>query len=119
MNEAETPRLPDYLGHILEAIRRIEQYSSGLTEAAFLENLLVQDAIIREASRNIDQRYPDYRARHPEVPWLPAYEMRNVLAHGYFRVDLKTLWRTIGNDLPNMKSMIQLLLGDDEAMAAS
>ena len=125
MSEKELPRLRDYLGHILESIRRIEQYSSALSEAAFLENSLVQDAIIRnfeiigEASRNIDRRYPDYRARHPEVPWLHAYEMRNVLAHGYFRVDLKTVWRTISNDLPNMKSVILLLHGDDDASAAS
>ena len=126
MSEEEAPRLLDYLEHILEAIRRIEQYSSGMNESAFLESLLVQDAIIRnfeiigEASRNIDRRYPNYRARHTEVPWMSAYEMRNALAHGYFRIDLKTVWRTIGNDLPTMKAMIhQLLDGDEDLRDAS
>ena len=79
MSEKELPRLRDYLGHIIKA--------------TFLGSLLVQDAIIRnfevigEVSRNIDRRYPEYRACHPEALWLPAYEMRNVLSHAYFRVD--------------------------------
>jgi len=125
MSQEEEPRLQDYLKHILEAIRRIEQYSSGLNETAFLESSMVQDAIIRnfeiigEASRNIDRRYPDYRRRHPEVPWLSAYEMRNVLAHGYFKVDLKTVWRTIGNDLPNLKTMTHHLLNDDDELGST
>lgn len=29
-------RLPDYLGHMLEAIRRIERYAAGLDQEAFL-----------------------------------------------------------------------------------
>ena len=40
-------RVPDYLGHILEAIERIERYVSGLDESAFLSSNLVQDAVIR------------------------------------------------------------------------
>lgn len=116
MSQEEEPRLQDYLEHILEAIRRIEQYSSGLNETAFLEKSLVQDAVIRnfeiigEASRNIDRRYPDYRIRHPEVPWLSVYEMRNAVAHGSFRLDLKMVWRMIGIDLPNLKSTVDRLL---------
>jgi uncharacterized protein with HEPN domain len=33
-------RVPDYLGHILEAIERIERYVSGLDESAFLSAIL-------------------------------------------------------------------------------
>lgn len=95
MSEGDGLRLSDYLGHILEAIGRIGSYSTGLTESAFLESKLVQDAVIRnfevigEASRNIERRYPEFQKAHPEVPWIPAYEMRNALAHGYFRIDLE------------------------------
>jgi len=52
-------RLPDYLGHILEAIERIEEYVSDMDEMAFLASKLVQDAVCRnieiigEASNNI------------------------------------------------------------------
>jgi uncharacterized protein with HEPN domain len=40
-------RLNDYLAHILEAIDRIEQYVGDMDEILFLDNKLVQDAVIR------------------------------------------------------------------------
>ena len=44
-----------------------------------------------------------YTARHPNVPWAVAYEMRNVLAHGYFKIDLEVVWKTIETDLPKLE----------------
>jgi uncharacterized protein with HEPN domain len=40
-------RLADYLAHILEAIERIERYTGNMSEVAFLENAMAQDAVIR------------------------------------------------------------------------
>ena len=110
-------RLADYLGHILHAIERIQRYS-GTDEAGFLGNEMAQDAVIRnfevigEASRNIERGYPDFAAAHPEVPLAFAYEMRNALAHGYFKVDLAIVWRTIESDLPRLRQQVQALLQD-------
>lgn len=74
------PRLIDYLAHILEAIERIEEYVSDMDEMAFLDNKLVQDAVIRnfeiigEASRNIEKRFPEFLFMHPELPFASAYQ---------------------------------------------
>lgn len=109
-------RLRDYLEHVDEAIARIERYIDGMDEHAFLKNVLVQDAAIRnfeiigEASRNISRRYPDFAAAHPDVPLAFAWEMRNLLAHGYFEVDLAIVWRTIERDLPPLKVQVRELL---------
>lgn len=78
-------RLPDYLGHILLAIDRINRYSAGMDEAGFRRNDMAQDAVIRnfevlgEASRNIERDHPSFAAAHPELPLAFAYEMRNAL----------------------------------------
>lgn len=91
----DAQRLVDYLAHILEAIERIEHYVADMDEMAFLGNQLVQDAVVRnfeiigEASNNIEKRFPEFVAGHPELPLVSAYQMRNALAHGYFKVDLK------------------------------
>ena len=37
----KTLRVPDYLGHILEAIERIERYTEDMSEVMFLDNTLV------------------------------------------------------------------------------
>ena len=109
------PRLPDYLGHILQAIERIQRYTSGMSEADFAHSEVIQDAVIRnfevlgEASRNIARDCPEFAAAHPELPLSVAYEMRNALAHGYFTVDLGIVWKTIENDLPNLQRQVQRL----------
>ena len=120
MSDSETLRLSDYLGHILEAIRRIDVYTADMTEVSFFENMLVQDAVIRnfevigEASRNIDRVYPAFRAKHSAVPWIPAYEMRNALSHGYFKVDFGLVWQTIHKHLPEFSERVQMLVNSDE-----
>lgn len=105
-------RLGDYMAHILEAIERIESYVADMDELAFLNSKLVQDAVIRnfeiigEASNNIDKRYPEFVEAHPELPLSSAYQMRNAMAHGYFKVDFEIVWKTIHRDLHSLHAQI-------------
>ena len=46
--------------------------------------------VIGEASNNIEKHYPEFVVEHPELPLASAYQMRNAVAHGYFKVDLKS-----------------------------
>jgi uncharacterized protein with HEPN domain len=112
-------RLQDYLSHILEAIERIEEYVLDLDELSFLGNKLVQDAVIRnlviigEASNNIEKRFPEFVSAHPELPLSSAYQMRNAVAHGYFRIDYEIIWKTIHNELPGLYSTIEKIQRSD------
>ncbi len=36
--------------------------------------------------------------------------MRNALAHGYFKVDLSIVWKTIESDLPHLQQQVQALM---------
>jgi uncharacterized protein with HEPN domain len=111
-------RLADYLAHILEAIERIEHYTENLTEVAFMKSPLVQDAVLRnfevigEASNNIEKRYPKFAADHPELPLAFAYQMRNVVAHGYFKVDFAIVWTTIHSELPKLYRQVRAVVAD-------
>lgn len=106
-------RLLDYLAHIIEAIERIESYTDDLGELAFLESQMAQDAVIRnleiigEASHNIEIHYPEFAIAHPELPLAFAYQMRNAVAHGYFKVDLEIVWKTIQKDLPELYALVK------------
>ena len=102
-------RVKDYLGHILEAISRIDTYVLALDQAAFEADVKSQDAVIRnleiigEACSNIRKVAPEFAAAHPEIPWGNAIGNRNALSHGYFAVDLELVWATVQQDLPNLK----------------
>lgn len=106
-------RLADYLAHILEAIERIDRYTEDMDEVAFLHNELIQDAVIRnleilgEASNNIQKHYPDFAVGRPELPLAFAYQMRNALAHGYFKIDYEIVWKTIHSDLPVLHGQVK------------
>lgn len=102
-------RLADYLEHVVQAIDRITRYTAGLGAQQFHGSDMVQDAVIRnlevvgEASRNIQRHHPAFSAAHPELPLMFAYEMRNALAHGYFKIDLQVVWNTLQQDLPRLR----------------
>lgn len=106
-------RVPDYLGHILEAIERIEEYVSDMDEMAFLASKLVQDAVIRnieiigEASNNIQRVDPAFAAQHENIPWQVMYAMRNRVSHGYDKVDFEMVWKTICTDLPDLYKLVK------------
>jgi uncharacterized protein with HEPN domain len=40
--------------------------------------------------------------------------MRNALAHGYFKVDLEIVWKTIHADLPDLANQISTLLNTSQ-----
>ncbi len=111
------PRVGDYLLHILEAIDRIGEYTSNLDEAGFIQSRLVQDAVVRnieiigEACNNVRKRDPAFAEEHAHVPWSFAIGMRNVLSHGYFKLDLDAVWRTVRYDLPKLAGQIRELIG--------
>jgi uncharacterized protein with HEPN domain len=108
-------RTKDFLGHILEAIDRIESYTLNLDQSGFEADVKTQDAVIRnmeivgEACSNIRKHTPDFAKSHPEVPWGNAIGNRNALSHGYFSVDLTLVWATAQNDLPKLKKAIEPL----------
>lgn len=114
--KAEILRLSEYLGHILQAIERCQRHIKDMNEVAFLKDEKTQDAVIRtfevigEASNNIKKHYPEFTQAHPEVPFGFAYEMRNALSHGYFKVDLEIVWKTIHSDLPQLHQVVRGLL---------
>ena len=109
-------RLGDYLGHILEAISQIQNYCEDLDEITFLKNRMIQDAVIRnfeiigEASKNVERVAPEFVAAHPELPLAFAYDMRNLLAHGYYKVDVAVVWKTIERDLPFLQQQVTVAM---------
>ena len=115
----EPQRLVDYLSHILEAVERIATYTEDMDEAAFLNDRMVQDAVLRnlevigEASNNIEWWFPEFAEAHPELLTF-AHQMRNAVAYGYYKVDYEIVWRTIQRNLPGLSEEVVNLLRDLE-----
>jgi len=115
----ESERALDLLEHITQAIDRIQKYTKN-GEDEFFNIEIIQDAVIRnleivgEASRSIEKRFPEFAEKHADLPLKSAYEMRSALSHGYFKIDLAVVWKTIQSDLPKLRDQIGEILNDSE-----
>ena len=94
---------------ILEAIGKIERYTYGFDFDAWQNDEKTIDAVIRnleiigEASSHLPI---EIQEQYEDVPWGMMKGIRNILAHEYFGVDLEILWKTIKQDLPNLKKRL-------------
>jgi len=113
MSRRDELALKDYLEHIQQATGRIQRYLQDIDHAGFLINEEKQDAVIRnleiigEAAGNIQRHFPDFTTKYPNFPLKAAYGTRNALAHGYFKVDLDVVWRTVERDLPELEVQVE------------
>lgn len=98
---------------ILDATRAIRSFVEGMDESAFRGDRKTLDAILRnltvigEAARHVPE---GIRARFREVPWLEMADMRNVVVHEYFGVDVEILWQTATRDVPELEALINAVV---------
>lgn len=103
----------DYLEDILDAIEKIESFTTGMTYHQFSKDDKTMYAVIRafeiigEATKNIPARL---RRKHEGIPWKEMAGMRDKMIHEYFGVDLKVVWETVQKDIPSLKPlMVQVI----------
>lgn len=101
-----------YINHILDSIKAIEDFSSGLTKVQFQESRLFQNAIIREieilgeAVKNISIKT---KQKFVNVEWKEIAGTRDILVHHYFGVDISIIWNIVKKDIPILKKEMQLI----------
>jgi uncharacterized protein with HEPN domain len=95
-----------FLADIKEAVSNIEEYTKDMSYEQFFADRKTRDAVIRnfeiigEWTKNLPE---DLKARYPAVAWKRVAGLRDIVAHGYFRVDYEVLWGVIRDILPGFK----------------
>ncbi|HNX16860.1 MAG TPA: DUF86 domain-containing protein [Methanoregula sp.] len=106
-----------FLEDIREAAGKILEYTEGMTYHEFLKDQRTQDAVIRnfeiigEATKNLPD---DLRNRYPAVAWKQVAGFRDIIAHGYFRIDYEILWGIISGKLPELEKEIVKILREEK-----
>ncbi|MBM4033925.1 MAG: DUF86 domain-containing protein [Planctomycetes bacterium] len=105
-----TPRdFLDYLNDILDAIGKAEAFVAEMDYDQFAADDKTVFAVIRaieimgEAAKHIP---PDVRKRHLDIPWTRVAGMRDKVIHGYFGVNLQTVWKAATQDAPFLKPLV-------------
>ena len=103
---------------ILEAIKRIQDYTGGMDLERFQADRKTVNAVVRnleilgETAKNVP---PHVRAPSPHVPWPKIAGMRDILIHAYFTVNCEIIWDVVENKLPDLKAAAASLLAEDSA----
>ncbi|MGQ9850170.1 MAG: HepT-like ribonuclease domain-containing protein [Aggregatilineaceae bacterium] len=106
-----------YVLDMLIAARYIQAYMAGIDRAAFEQDAMRQDAVIRrieiigEAAKRISA---EFQAAHREIPWQQVAGMRNRLIHGYDEVSLAIVWNVVQHDIPALIAQLEPLVPPDE-----
>ena len=99
----------DRVTHMLDAIAKMRISLEGLSKAEFLgsdDKKAVAERyimIVGEAAHMVSR---ETRERFPQIPWLDANDMRNVVAHEYMQVDYNAVWNVATVDFPKLEEQL-------------
>lgn len=107
-----------FIHNILKAIQNIEQYIASLSLIQFRESELIIDAVIRnfEIIGEVSQSIPRVvQKAYPEVPWKKMLEIRNILIHENFGMDVDIIWYTMKKELPKLKRQLTAMVSKERS----
>ena len=113
----------DSLLKIRKAIETIEERSAVISDLNALlctpNGMMRIDAIcmnliaLGEAVKGLDkQTHGELLPKYPEVYWSGVMRMRDKIAHHYFEIDTDVVFRTIQEDIPQMKVVVNQIIYD-------
>jgi uncharacterized protein with HEPN domain len=68
--------------------------------------------IISEASRRLSE---EFKARHPQIPWREMAAAGNFYRHNYEDVLPRRVWKTLHEDIPLLRAVIEQELASSES----
>ena len=95
---------------MVDALERVTRYTETLDEAAFRASDLVQDAVLLNLLRvgeSVNYLPEDLRRLHADVPWEELKQVRHLIAHDYFGLDVGLLWQTVRVELPPVHTALR------------
>ena len=106
-----------FVHHISDAINDVLKYRADVADIdALKEDTKTFDAIVRklEIIGEAVNNFPSYfLKKYPDVDWSGPTGLRNIIAHEYFELSLKIIWKLIDRDLPVLKSQVEEILKDE------
>ncbi|MCL2198355.1 MAG: DUF86 domain-containing protein [Defluviitaleaceae bacterium] len=98
---------------ILKEIDDINRYTTEMTADDFYTDDKTQKAVamtlinIGELSKSFSSEFIE---SNKSIPWKGIQATRNIAAHNYEAFDMQVVWKTINDDLPLLKNILETTL---------
>ena len=110
MNERDTTAIE----RIADELRYIKSVTVATSRDKFLCDETLQHALsmsiltIGECASRLSDEFKD---SHPQIEWVQIVAVRNIVAHGYWQLDMQQIWQAIEEDIPELSEFVCKLLG--------
>ena len=105
------------LEDIIEYSNNVTKFINGHTLETFIADKLTYYSVIKsievvgEASYMLSKAF---KKSHPATPWKIVQGMRHVLVHDYAHIDLKELYNTAVNGIPELRQQVERYLAETD-----
>lgn len=105
-----------FIEYMIQNIEWIEQFTDGISFEEFARTQEKISAVERQfevmgqCMKDALLKDPTLPEKMGEIPWREIIGMRDILAHEYYDIDFRTLWKTIQKDLPPLKKVLKQYL---------
>ncbi len=99
-----------YIKHIVVSIEEIFTFLNGCSKEGFLDNRMVQLAVVRNLQTLSDacgHLGVLIQNKYSNIPWRKIRGLRNILVHDYLgKTDLDIVWSVVHNNLRELKETL-------------
>ncbi|MCL1788882.1 MAG: DUF86 domain-containing protein [Oscillospiraceae bacterium] len=102
---------------ILIYINEIEEDISEMALEDFLTDRKTKYAvshIVAQIGELANKLSKEFRLKHNHISWSGVIGFRNMIVHHYGDISMMRFWGTLKNDIPQLKSQLELMIENNE-----
>lgn len=99
-----------YIEKILTDLKFISKYMSDVSKDEFEQNEILLDSMLFrliQVSENTRKLSDEYKFNRADIPWRDIAGLRNRVVHDYGSVDLKIVYSTLVDDVPELIELFE------------
>ncbi|MBR5800181.1 MAG: DUF86 domain-containing protein [Lachnospiraceae bacterium] len=98
-----------YIQKIRKDLEFVVMHMKNVEEEELSKNEILLDSMLFrmiQISENAKKLSEEYKRKRENIPWIALYGLRNRIVHDYGSVDLKIVYETLKNDIPDLLKLI-------------
>ncbi|MCD8391369.1 MAG: DUF86 domain-containing protein [Firmicutes bacterium] len=100
----------NYCERIEKAVGRFgNSFSDFINDTAYRDSVSMCVLQIGELTTHLTN---DFKQKYSQVPWREIVGMRNHFAHGYIEMNNEQIWKTVREDIPEIKAFCQSIFDE-------